>query len=295
MHDAMAFLSRYIQFDTTGMNEMPAAQWLAGQIREFGLPADVAVHEPAPGRGLVIARFAGTEPLKPLLLNHHIDVVAADPAQWTHPPFGGEIADGFVYGRGALDDKSMGVAFLFALRELTREGAVFRRPVVYAAVPDEELGGDCGTGWLASGNADVDPEWVWDEGGAGFVGLFGPTPQFGIAVCEKQIHHVRVIAQGAPGHGSMPHRNNPNDKLVRAVRWVLGNPRPMRLSETTQTMFETLAPTQPPATRRLLERLDSPVAQRLAGSRLSRDPQLNVVRARHDQSECHPRAATRAT
>jgi acetylornithine deacetylase/succinyl-diaminopimelate desuccinylase-like protein len=276
MNEALAFLSRYLQFETCHQNELAAAQWLAEQIRELRVTGAVAVHEPAPGRGLVIARIPGSQPLKPLLLNHHIDVVAAQPEQCAHPPFAGAIVDGYVYGRGALDDKGMGVALLFALVELAREGTRLRRGVVFTAVPDEETSGEVGTGWLVREHgADLDPEWVWDEGGAGFVGVFGPKPQFGIATCEKQIHHVSVTATGAPGHGSMPHRNNPNDKLIRALAFALRRQRPFRLSETTRAMFQSLAATQSGAARQLLEQIDNPVAQRLAGGRLSKDPQLN--------------------
>jgi acetylornithine deacetylase/succinyl-diaminopimelate desuccinylase-like protein len=277
VNDALAFLSRYIQFDTTQKNEMAAAQWLAAQMRELGVTRDIVVHEPARGRGLVVARVAGSEPLRPLILNHHIDVVAAQPEQWTRPPFAGEIVDGVLYGRGALDDKGMGVAFLFALLELVQEGAAFRRPVIFTAVPDEETSGDEGTGWLVREHGSaLAPEWVWDEGGAGFVGLFGPTPQFGIATCEKQVHHVRVVAQGAPGHGSMPHRNNPNDKLIRALAFALRQPRPFRLSDTTRTMFESLAATQRGAARKLMAQLENPVAQRVADQRIRNDAQLNA-------------------
>ena len=94
--DALATLSRYVQFNTTNPPgaELAAAHWLRDQIIARGITTDVTVFEPAVGRGLVLARIPGSEPLKPLVLNHHIDVVAADPAAWTHPPFSGAIADG---------------------------------------------------------------------------------------------------------------------------------------------------------------------------------------------------------
>ncbi len=144
--DAAATLSRYIQFDTTNPpgNEMPAAEWLRDQLIGRGIMRDVTLHEPAAGRGLVLARIPGSEPLKPLLLNHHMDVVAADPAQWTHPPFSGAVADGFVWGRGTLDTKNLGVVTMLALGLLIKEGVRFRRPVIFLAVPDEETGGSVG-------------------------------------------------------------------------------------------------------------------------------------------------------
>ena len=161
--DAVATLSRYVQFDTTNPpgNEMAAAQWLADQLKHRGITDNVTIHEPAPGRGLVIGYIAGKEPLKSLVLNHHIDVVPADPAQWSHPPFGGEVADGYVWGRGALDTKCLGVMYLLALERLIRQGITFRRPIIFLAVPDEETGGSQGMRWLVENHPDeFDPEWV---------------------------------------------------------------------------------------------------------------------------------------
>ncbi|MGQ9687038.1 MAG: M20/M25/M40 family metallo-hydrolase [Thiobacillaceae bacterium] len=98
-------------------------------------------------------RIPGSEPLKPLLLNHHMDVVAADATAWTHPPFSGAIVDGFVWGRGTLDTKNLGVIFLLALESLVKAGARFRRQVVFSAVPDEETGGKHGMRWLVEQRA----------------------------------------------------------------------------------------------------------------------------------------------
>ena len=189
--DAMATLSRYVQFDTTNPpgNELAAGRWLAEQLRSRNITDDVAVHEPAAGRGLVLGRIAGSvvpeggKPPRPLLLNHHMDVVAADPAAWTHPPFSGALADGFVWGRGTLDTKNLGVIFLLALETLIKGGARFRRPIVFLAVPDEETGGEQGMRWLVENHAAaLDPEWVWDEGGSGFKDMFGPGIMFGLSV-----------------------------------------------------------------------------------------------------------------
>jgi acetylornithine deacetylase/succinyl-diaminopimelate desuccinylase-like protein len=205
--DAVATMSRYVQFDTTNPpgNEMPAAVWLRDQLLDRDITKDVVIHEPAPGRGLVLAHIPGSEPLKPLLINHHMDVVAADPSQWTHPPFSGAVAEGFVWGRGTLDTKNLGVVFLLALESLLKEGTRFRRPIIFLAVPDEETGGNQGMKWLVENHlAALDPEWVWDEGSGGFKGLFGPQLMFGVAVAEKQIQHLKLVATGEPGHGSMP-------------------------------------------------------------------------------------------
>lgn len=278
--DAVATLSRYIQFDTTNPpgNELAAAHWLADQLRDRGVTDDVTVHEPAPGRGLVLARIPGSEPLRPLLVNHHMDVVAADPAQWTHPPFSGAIADGFVWGRGTLDTKNLGVIFLLALESLIKAGARFRRPIVFLAVPDEETGGKHGMRWLVERyGQELHPEWVWDEGGGGFKDMFRPGVMFGLTVAEKQIQHLKLVATGKPGHASMPHNDNANMKLLRALGRVLAAPRPLRVNAVTKAMFQAIAPTQKFPASALLARLDNPLALPLAAGKLQADNSLNAM------------------
>jgi len=271
--DAIATMSRYVQFDTTNPpgNELPAAEWLRDQIIQRGITRDVVVHEPFPNRGLLIARIPGTEPLKPLMINHHIDVVAADPSQWTHPPFGGVIADGCVWGRGTLDTKGLGVIFLLALESLIKEGVKFRRPIVMTAVPDEEAGGS-GMKWLVENHASaIDPEWVWDEGSGGLKGMFGSGIMFAVAVAEKTVKWLKLIATGDPGHGSMPHNNNANVTLVNALKRIADSPRPLRLNSTAAAMFKAIAPTQAFPDSWALRNLSNPIALWLASKRLTRD------------------------
>ena len=271
--DAIATMSRYVQFDTTNPpgNELPAAEWLRDQIILRRITRDVTVHQPFPGRGLVIARILGAEPLKPLMINHHMDVVAADPSQWTHPPFGGVIADGFVWGRGTLDTKGLGVIFMLALESLIKEGVKFRRPIVMTAVPDEEAGGS-GMKWLVENHAAaIDPEWVWDEGSGGLKGMFGSGVMFAVAVAEKTLQWLKLIATGDPGHGSMPHNNNANVTLVNALKRIADSPRPLRVNSTAAAMFKAIAPTQSFPASLVLSNLSNPLALWLASGRLTRD------------------------
>jgi len=273
-------MSRYVQFDTTNPpgNELPAAEWLRDQLLARGITRDVTVHEPAAGRGLVIAHIPGSEPLRPLLVTHHMDVVPADPAQWTHPPFSGAVADGCVWGRGTLDTKDLGVVFLLALDTLIREGTQFSRPLVFLAVPDEETGGEQGMRWLVEHHGQaLDPEWVWDEGSGGLKGMFGDRVMFGVAVAEKQIQHLKLTATGKPGHASMPHNDNANVTLLNALQRVLGTPRPLRVNQITEAMFGTMAATQKFPASLLLANLRNPLALRLAAGRLAADPQLNAM------------------
>jgi acetylornithine deacetylase/succinyl-diaminopimelate desuccinylase-like protein len=277
--DAVATLSRYLQFDTTNPpgNEMVTARWLREQVVERGITNDVTLYEPTPGRAILIGRVEGAEPLKPLVLNHHMDVVPADPGLWSHAPFGGEVANGYVWGRGALDTKCLGVMHLLALEQLMREGATFRRPAIFLAVPDEETGGSQGMGWLVEHHLnELDPEWVWDEGGGGFKGLLGDRPMFGVAVAEKQIQHLRLVATGEAGHGSMPHDDNANVTLMRAIDRIL-KPRPMRVNDVTAAMFQEVARSQRFPLSLLLRHLDRPLILRLAGRRLAAEKTMNAM------------------
>jgi acetylornithine deacetylase/succinyl-diaminopimelate desuccinylase-like protein len=278
--DAVETLSRYVQFDTTNPpgNEMPAALWLKEQLIGRGITKNVTVYEPAKGRGLVVGRIAGGENLKPLMINHHIDVVSADPAQWTHPPYSGAFIDGYVWGRGTLDTKFLGVIFLLALESLLKEGIKFRRPIVFTAVPDEEPGGDLGMRWLVENHlSEIDPEWVWDEGSGGLKDVFGQKIMFAIAVAEKQIYRVRLVATGDPGHGSMPHNNSANVTLLSALQRIMAAPRPMRADPTAAAMFHAIAGTKQFPASFLLRHISHPLVLMLAGGKLAADKFTNAV------------------
>jgi acetylornithine deacetylase/succinyl-diaminopimelate desuccinylase-like protein len=212
------------------------------------------------------------------MLNHHIDVVAADPSQWTHPPFSGTVDEGFVWGRGTLDTKGLGVMFLLALEGLIQEGVKFRRPIVFTAVPDEEPGGQNGMRWLTENHLrDIDPEWVWDEGTGGLKDVFGKGVMFAIAVAEKQIYRLKIIATGEPGHGSMPHPASANNKLLVALHRIVENPRPLKAGFAAQAMFAGLATTQTFPASFMLSHLSNPLVLQLAGQRLTKEKFTNAV------------------
>ncbi len=278
--DAVATLSRYVQFDTTNPpgNEMVAATWLYEQLVSRGITKDIKIYEPVSGRGLVVARIPGADKLKPLMINHHMDVVAADPAKWTYPPFSGTVADGFVWGRGTLDTKGLGVIFLLALDSLIKEGVRFRRPIILTAVPDEEPGGDNGMRWLVDNHLkEIDPEWVWDEGSGGLKGVFGNDIMFAIAVAEKQIYRVRLIATGDPGHGSMPHANSANVTLLAALQRIIEKPRELCADPAAMMMFKSLAATQKFPASFLLRHLSCPPVLAIAGGKLTADKFTNAL------------------
>jgi acetylornithine deacetylase/succinyl-diaminopimelate desuccinylase-like protein len=144
-------------------------------------------------------------------------------------------------------------------------------------VPDEETGGSQGMRWLVENHLDeLDPEWVWDEGGGGFTGLMGDSPVFGIAVAEKQIQHLRLTATGEPGHASMPHKNNANVTLMDALGRIL-KPRPMRVNEVTAAMLRDLARTQRFPASFMMCHLTNPLILRLAGPQLAANREINAM------------------
>jgi len=268
---AVALMSQYVQIDTTNPpgNEMIAAEWLRDRLAEAGVTTDVTLYETAPGRGILVGRIAGTEALKPLVLNHHMDVVPADPAQWTHPPFSGDVADGYVWGRGTLDTKGLGIMHLVALEHLRKEGVTFRRPVIFLAVADEEVGGEKGMAWLVEHHAkDLDPEWVWDEGGMG-LRMKGDKVMFGIAVAEKKVLWLRLVAHGEAGHGSLPNPNNPNIRLARALKRIADQRPRLRVNDVTKLMLAQLATTQPFPISILMRHASNPLVMSLIGSQIA--------------------------
>jgi acetylornithine deacetylase/succinyl-diaminopimelate desuccinylase-like protein len=228
--DALETLQRYVRIDTSVPpgSVAKAADFLQGLLEREGIP--VTRYEPGQGRSILLARLkkTGTGTAKPLMLLHHMDVVPADRSRWKRDPFGAEIAEGKLWGRGAFDMKGPGVAHLYAFILLKRQKVPLDRDVILMAVPDEEIGGELGARWMQNRHfADFDPEFVLDEGGFGSRDLFvNGKLVFGISVAEKKILWLKVTAEGVAGHGSQPHDRNPNDRLVRALARLLGEPMP---------------------------------------------------------------------
>jgi acetylornithine deacetylase/succinyl-diaminopimelate desuccinylase-like protein len=254
--EAVRTLQAYIRIDTSNPpgDVTRAADFLAAILEREGIP--VKRYQSAPGRSILLARLpataaAGRDPSpgrpKPIVLLHHMDVVPTDPSRWTHEPFGGAIADGAIWGRGAMDMKGIGIAHLYTLIALRRQKVPLVREVIFMAVPDEEVGGSLGAAWMREHHyADFEPEYILDEGGFGSRDLFAPGKLvFGISVAEKKIIWLKLTAEGVAGHGSQPHDRNPNDRLIRALARLLSEPQPassFHVLETLKSRVGTLAP-----------------------------------------------------
>src|SRR3954469_5399329 len=222
-------LTQYVAIDTSNPpgDTRKAADFLAGILEGEGIP--VTRYESAPGKAILLARLKATvSPVagKAILLLHHMDVVPADRTQWKTDPFTPTIQGDELWGRGSMDMKGQGIAHLVAFLMLKRQNVPRTRDVILLAEPDEEVGGALGARWMIANHyAELDPEYVIDEGGFGSRDLFAAGKLvYGISVAEKKILWLKLRAEGVAGHGSQPNDQNPNDRLVRALARLLAAP-----------------------------------------------------------------------
>ena len=270
--EAADLLSRYIQFDTTNPpgNEAIAIEFLADILRERGF--DPKIIESSPGRANLIVRLKGrpdaTAP--PCLLYSHADVVPADPDDWSVSPFSGQIKDDFVWGRGALDNKGLGIVFLQALTLLKQYAPPLNRDIILLIAADEEMSSQYGVSWLLDHHPNlINAEYVWDEGGMGLK-QSGDLLYY-ISVAEKKSLTVNLKTRGSPGHASIPRTDNPQDRLVRALYHIKHWNQPIRLTETVIKMLQALASRQSFPYSFLFAHADKPLIGSLLRPRLKKN------------------------
>jgi acetylornithine deacetylase/succinyl-diaminopimelate desuccinylase-like protein len=233
-----------IRIDTTnpGDHSVPgerrAAEYVAGLLSEVGL--DPAVLESHTRRTNLVARIPGTDPGRPALLIHgHLDVVPASAADWRLDPFAGEIADGCVWGRGAVDMKDMDAMVLAVVRQRMREGRRPGRDVVLAFTADEEAGGTWGAQYLVGehpGLFEGVTEAIGEVGG--FSVSVGDQRMYAVQTAEKGLAWLRLTATGTAGHGSMIGGDNAVTALAEAIARVGRHQWPVQLPDSTRTFLE---------------------------------------------------------
>ena len=240
--EATDLLSRYITVDTSNPpgNEEAAALFLADILHREGL--ETHLYRAAPGRANLSARLPGDGSKRALILLNHTDVVPAEPPFWEEPPFAGTVRDGVIWGRGTLDMKGMAVMELMTFLLLKRHGIPLKRDVVFLALADEEMGSEVGVEWMDRHHPEVmDAEYVLNEGGYGFTELLGTRrPIFNCSIGEKGPLWLKLRAQGAPGHGSVPHDDNSLERLVRALYRVKGWEHPITVLPETELYLRGL-------------------------------------------------------
>ena len=182
---------------------------------------------PAPRRANILARLKGKEAGRPVVLLGHLDVVPAHDEGWVEPPFSGAVRDGFIYGRGAIDMKSQVVCHLLAFIDLARSGVTPERDIIFLATADEETSGPFGVEHVLNKIDDLPrASFVLSEGG--FITDGNGMTHARVSVGEKQVCWFMMRATGRGGHGSMPHKDNANDKIVRAAHRIISEKRPLR-------------------------------------------------------------------
>ena len=251
-------LAEYIRIDTTNPpgNESAGVAYLGAILDAAGIAWQSA--ESAPGRGNLWARLqGGAEPA--LVLLHHIDVVAADPRYWSVDPLAGEIRDGYVWGRGALDMKGTAIAQLQAFLALHASGKPLSRDVLFVATADEEAGGAFGAGWLIEHHPEIfaGAGFLLNEGGSG--SLMGDEVVLSVEVTQKVPLWLRLTARGQPGHGSAPQPATAVTRLLRAGDRVAQTSFPPRVVAPVRSLFEGIAPYQPEPLRSHYANIDAAI------------------------------------
>ena len=259
--EAQDWLVELVKINTTNPpgNEQQAAKYIAGILTKEGITPELL--DLAPGRSAVVARLRSSavpDPSKALLLVAHMDVVGVDRSKWSVDPFGGVIKDGYLWGRGSIDDKSMVAANLAAFIALKRGSVHLNRDVIFLATADEEQFGEASLKILIAK--------YWDKLAAGFaineggkvVLKNGKVQYVGVQVAEKVAMNISVTAKGKGGHASMPSKENPVVHLAAAVDKIGNYTAPVHLTSIVRRYFEGLAGIEDDETAKWLRVIDTP-------------------------------------
>ena len=258
---AQGWLADLIKINTSNPpgNEQLAATYLLSVLQKEGIKGETL--DLGPGRSAVVARLRSSvlpDPSKALLLVAHMDVVPVEKARWSVDPFGGVVKDGYLYGRGAIDDKGMLAANLAAFIALKRANAHINRDVIFLATADEEGGGDASIRTLISK--------YWDKFAAGFAineggNVFmknGKVQYVGVQASEKVAANIAVIARGTSGHASQPTKDNPVIHLAAAVAKIGTYTAPVHMTAIVRRYFEGMAALEDDDIGKWIRSMDTP-------------------------------------
>jgi acetylornithine deacetylase/succinyl-diaminopimelate desuccinylase-like protein len=275
--EAGDLLSRYIRIDTTNPpgNEVAAAHFWKEVFAKDGMEAQV--FESHPGRGIVYARRKGSGEKKALILLHHLDVVPAVKSDWEIDPFAGEVKDGYVYGRGAIDCKGVAVAQYMALALLKRLGVPLKRDIIFLGTADEEAGGRSGAGWFIDNHPDLiaDAEFLLTEGGG--IRMHNGQRSYNIDIAEKAPCWIQLEAKGPAGHGSMPLPETAVTRLIRALEKIRTHETEVRVTPAVQAYFSALAEREEPAKAEQYRNLEQALVDPGFLKEFTRNPAHNAL------------------
>lgn len=239
---AVALLQHYLRIDTSNPpgNELAAAEFFHRLFDQEGIPNTVFQYSPR--RANFYAVLKGDGNLRPLVLLNHTDVVTAESRNWKVPPFSGEILNGEMYGRGAMDMKDEGLLQVMVMLIAARERLPHKRDLIFLATADEEVGGS-GSTWVLEHRPELvrHAEYLITEGGSNLI-YPGRGTVYGIGVAEKAPLWIRVTATGRGGHGSIPIADSAPDRLARTMKRVVDWQTPIRLLPSVEQYFHRLAP-----------------------------------------------------
>jgi acetylornithine deacetylase/succinyl-diaminopimelate desuccinylase-like protein len=245
-NELVTHLRNILRLDTRNPpgNETRAAEYLRDALQQEGIASQIV--GPSPDRGSIIARIKGDGSAPPILLMSHTDVVAVEPEKWSHDPFAADIADGCIYGRGALDMKDMVAMELMTMLLLKRAGRPLARDVIFMAEADEEVGGYNGAGWVVDHHPElIQAEYALNEGGGNGFEINGRR-YYTVQTAEKGTARFRLRATGRPGHGSVPHPHSAIVRLAEALSRLRATQTPAHFTASARGYIEGIASAQPP-------------------------------------------------
>jgi len=278
LKEAIHYLQEYIRIDTVNPpgNEIEGARFFKKIFDAESIPCQL--FEPSLGRGNLLATLRGSGKKRPVLLLNHMDVVPVERNRWEVDPFEGVIKDGYLYGRGTLDDKSMGIVEMMALLILGREKVHLKRDILFFAAADEETGGGWGVEWAVGNLPSLrESEYALNEGGYVILNEAGVADRYEISNGQKVIFQLQLRAEGTSGHGSMPHFNNPNVKLVQALDRLMKWQTPYNILPMVKECFSRMARKQPSDERDFFDDIEKGLSNPSFSSWLTSNPIYNAM------------------
>jgi acetylornithine deacetylase/succinyl-diaminopimelate desuccinylase-like protein len=278
--EGVALLQEYLRVNTTNPpgNELAGARFLQAFLAKEGIESQILdTAELGAGRANLYARIRGTGAKRAIALVQHIDVVPVNQEFWTVPPFAGQVKDGYVYGRGALDMKGTGVAQIMAAVALKRSGVRLTRDIVIIANADEELG-STGAIVFTTRHPDLlrDVEFLLTEGGSNAF-KNGKLLYYGVGVSEKRTFWQKLTVRGVASHGSRPTKANPVPRLVAALDRLARYETPLRVTPGVGKFFRDISRTYTGEQQTWLRDVSAAIQNPRARAWLTEDPNWNAI------------------
>jgi len=276
--EGIKILSDVIRFNTVNPpgDELPAALFYKKLFEEVDLKPELL--KPSETRANLVVRLQGKGKAGPLILLSHLDVVGVEGDKWKYDPFGATVDDGFLYGRGAIDDKGMGALFAELVLLIVRHKIPLKRDLLFVACADEEAGGKLGISWLIANHRDkIFAEAAINEGGRVKLNN-GKVEYVAIQNAEKVPYHVHLKVKGTPGHASIPLPDNAIFRLAKALAKIEGYKTPLKLNETTKAVFRGVAELESNSPAGFFARnIEDPLIGAYAREQLSKHPLFNSL------------------